>query len=54
MPVDRPAGLNKAGIVVGVVTTPTASHPDGIRRVLLSGDPTRALGALTRSASAPA
>jgi acetyl/propionyl-CoA carboxylase alpha subunit/acetyl-CoA carboxylase carboxyltransferase component len=47
VPVDRPAGLNKAAIVVGVVTTPTASHPDGITRVLLSGDPTRALGAVS-------
>ncbi|HEY7009304.1 MAG TPA: biotin carboxylase N-terminal domain-containing protein, partial [Jatrophihabitantaceae bacterium] len=48
-PVDRPPGLNKAAIVVGVVTTPTASHPDGITRVLLSGDPTRALGALSEA-----
>ena len=47
VPVDRPAGLNKAGIVVALVTTPTTSHPDGITRVLLSGDPTRALGALS-------
>ncbi|HEY3766297.1 MAG TPA: biotin/lipoyl-containing protein, partial [Gaiellales bacterium] len=49
VPVDRAAGLNKSGIVVGVVTTPTASHPDGITRVLLSGDPTRALGALSEA-----
>jgi acetyl/propionyl-CoA carboxylase alpha subunit/acetyl-CoA carboxylase carboxyltransferase component len=49
VPVDRPPGLNKAAIVVGVVTTPTASHPDGITRVLLSGDPTRALGALSEA-----
>jgi acetyl-CoA carboxylase carboxyltransferase component len=49
VPVDRPAGLNKAGIVVGVVTTPTDSHPDGITRVLLSGDPTRSLGALSEA-----
>ncbi|MGI8878951.1 MAG: carboxyl transferase domain-containing protein [Jatrophihabitans sp.] len=48
-PVDRPAGLNKAGIVVGVVTTPTALHPDGITRVLLSGDPTKALGAVAEA-----
>ncbi len=46
VPADRPAGLNKAGIVVGVATTPTESHPEGITRVLLSGDPTRALGAV--------
>ncbi|MBV9592613.1 MAG: ATP-grasp domain-containing protein [Actinobacteria bacterium] len=47
--VDRRPGLNKAGIVVGVVMTPTESHPDGITRVLLSGDPTRALGALSEA-----
>ncbi len=45
-PVDRAPGLNKAAIVVGVVTTPTDSHPDGMTRVLLTGDATRALGAL--------
>jgi acetyl-CoA carboxylase carboxyltransferase component len=49
VPVSRPPGLNKAGIVVGVVTTPTTSHPDGITRVLLSGDPTRSLGALSEA-----
>jgi acetyl-CoA carboxylase carboxyltransferase component/biotin carboxyl carrier protein len=48
-PVNRPPGLNKAAIVVGVVTTPTPSHPDGISRVLLSGDPTRSLGALSEA-----
>ncbi len=47
--VDRPAGLNKAGIVVGVVTTPTELHPDGVTRVILSGDPTRALGAVSEA-----
>jgi acetyl-CoA carboxylase carboxyltransferase component len=47
--VDRPYGLNKAGIIVGVVTTPTKSHPEGITRVLLSGDPTRSLGALSEA-----
>ncbi|HEU4330719.1 MAG TPA: carboxyl transferase domain-containing protein [Lapillicoccus sp.] len=48
-PVDRPPGLNKAGIIVGVVTTRTALHPEGIRRVVLSGDPTRALGAVSEA-----
>jgi acetyl/propionyl-CoA carboxylase alpha subunit/acetyl-CoA carboxylase carboxyltransferase component len=47
VPVDRPAGLNKAGIIVGVVTTPTVLYPEGIRRVILSGDPTKALGAVS-------
>ena len=48
-PVDRPPGLNKAGIIVGVVTTRTPLHPEGIRRVVLSGDPTRALGAVSEA-----
>ena len=43
-PVDRPAGQNKAGVVAGVVTTPTTKYPEGITRVALFGDPTKALG----------
>ena len=43
-PVDRPAGQNKAGVIVGVVTTPTERYPDGMTRVLMMGDPTKALG----------
>jgi acetyl/propionyl-CoA carboxylase alpha subunit/acetyl-CoA carboxylase carboxyltransferase component len=49
VPVVRPPGLNKAGIVVGVVTSPTTLHPQGITRVLLSGDPTKALGAVSEA-----
>ncbi|MFJ8580056.1 carboxyl transferase domain-containing protein [Micromonospora sp. NPDC093277] len=45
-PVERPKGQNKAGIVAGVVTTPTERYPEGVTRVVLLGDPTRALGAL--------
>ena len=48
-PVDRRPGLNKAGIIVALATTPTEAHPQGITRVLLSGDPTRALGALSEA-----
>ncbi len=47
VPVDRPRGLNKAGILVAVVTTPTALHPEGVTRVVLCGDPTKALGAVS-------
>lgn len=47
VPVDRPRGLNKAGILVAVVTTPTVLHPEGVTRVVLCGDPTRALGAVS-------
>ncbi|WP_187361522.1 carboxyl transferase domain-containing protein [Phytoactinopolyspora mesophila] len=46
-PVDRPKGLNKAGIVAGVATTPTERYPEGMSRVVLLGDPTKALGALS-------
>ncbi|MGO1974654.1 MAG: carboxyl transferase domain-containing protein [Propionibacteriaceae bacterium] len=47
VPVDRPYGLNKAGIIAGVATTPTDRHPEGITRVLLCGDPMKALGAVS-------
>ncbi|MFT4288726.1 carboxyl transferase domain-containing protein [Nocardioides sp.] len=47
VPVDRPRGRNRAGIVVAEVTTPTPLHPEGIRRVVLCGDPTKALGAVS-------
>ncbi|GAA1767116.1 carboxyl transferase domain-containing protein [Streptomonospora arabica] len=47
VPVDRPKGRNTAAIVAGVVTTPTRRHPDGVKRVVLLGDPTKALGALS-------
>jgi len=43
-PVDRPPGTNRAGIVAGVVTTPTPRYPEGMTRVALFGDPTKALG----------
>src|SRR3712207_2967082 len=44
VPVERPPGQNKAGIVVGLVTTPTPRYPEGMTRVALFGDPTKALG----------
>nr|MDA8320669.1 fused acetyl/propionyl-CoA carboxylase subunit alpha/methylmalonyl-CoA decarboxylase subunit alpha [Actinomycetota bacterium] len=47
VPVDRPKGQNSAAIVAGVVTTPTRRHPEGITRVVLLGDPTKSLGALS-------
>jgi acetyl/propionyl-CoA carboxylase alpha subunit/acetyl-CoA carboxylase carboxyltransferase component len=47
VPVDRPKGRNTAAIVAGVVTTPTPRHPQGVTRVVLLGDPTKALGALS-------
>ncbi|GII52058.1 fused acetyl/propionyl-CoA carboxylase subuit alpha/methylmalonyl-CoA decarboxylase subunit alpha [Planotetraspora thailandica] len=47
VPVDRPKGRNSAAIVAGVVTTPTERYPEGVARVVLLGDPTKALGALS-------
>lgn len=44
--VDRAPGRNTAGIVAGVVATPTTRYPEGITRVVLLGDPTRALGSI--------
>ncbi|SCL38165.1 Acetyl/propionyl-CoA carboxylase, alpha subunit [Micromonospora rhizosphaerae] len=45
-PVERPKGQNKTGIVAGVASTPTERYPEGVTRVVLLGDPTKALGAL--------
>jgi acetyl/propionyl-CoA carboxylase alpha subunit/acetyl-CoA carboxylase carboxyltransferase component len=47
VPVERPPGRNKAAIVTGVVTTPTERYPEGVTRVVLLGDPTKSLGALS-------
>ena len=47
VPVDRPRGLNKAGILAAVVTTPTPLHPEGVTRVVLCGDPTKSLGSVS-------
>jgi len=49
VPVDRPRGHNRAGIVAGVVSTPSARHPEGMVRVALLGDPTKALGSVAES-----
>nr|CEL23004.1 Methylcrotonyl-CoA carboxylase biotin-containing subunit [Kibdelosporangium sp. MJ126-NF4]CTQ90144.1 Methylcrotonyl-CoA carboxylase biotin-containing subunit (EC 6.4.1.4) [Kibdelosporangium sp. MJ126-NF4] len=47
VPVDRPKGRNSAALVAGVVTTKTRRHPQGVTRVVLLGDPTKSLGALS-------
>ena len=44
--VHRAPGRNKASIICARVTTPTALHPEGITRIVLSGDPTKGLGAV--------
>ncbi|MFW0785888.1 carboxyl transferase domain-containing protein [Gordonia sp. CPCC 206044] len=47
VPVERAKGRNTAGLVAGVVTTPTEKYPQGVTRVVLLGDPTKSLGALS-------
>ncbi|MFI6078574.1 carboxyl transferase domain-containing protein [Actinoplanes sp. NPDC051343] len=47
VPVDRPKGRNSAAMVAGVVTSVTDRHPEGVTRVVLLGDPTKSLGALS-------
>ncbi|HET9780146.1 MAG TPA: carboxyl transferase domain-containing protein, partial [Candidatus Dormibacteraeota bacterium] len=44
--VTRPPGRNNANVVVGVITNFTPKFPDGIRRVVVLGDPSRSLGSL--------
>jgi acetyl/propionyl-CoA carboxylase alpha subunit/acetyl-CoA carboxylase carboxyltransferase component len=47
--VQRPYGQNTAGLVVAVVTTPTPRYPEGMTRVALFGDPTKALGTVAEA-----
>ncbi|MFL6115537.1 MAG: carboxyl transferase domain-containing protein, partial [Catenulispora sp.] len=47
VPVERPKGHNTAAIVAGTVSTRTRRHRQGITRVVLLGDPTKSLGALS-------
>ncbi|MDG2051729.1 MAG: biotin carboxylase N-terminal domain-containing protein [Myxococcota bacterium] len=43
----RSHGENQSGVVLGVISTPTAKVPEGLRRVLVLSDPTRGMGALS-------
>ena len=45
-PVDRAPATNRASIVVGLIRNRTERYPEGMLRVALLGDPTRALGSL--------
>ena len=49
VPVTRDLGLHTAGIVVGIVSTPTLRYPDGVVRVALLSDPTHDLGSLAEA-----
>jgi acetyl/propionyl-CoA carboxylase alpha subunit/acetyl-CoA carboxylase carboxyltransferase component len=44
--VERPPATNPTGIVVGTIRNFTERYPEGMLRVILLGDPTRALGSL--------
>ena len=46
VPVDRQLATNPAGIVVGLVRNYSDRYPEGMQRVALFGDPTKALGSL--------
>ena len=46
VPVERPPATNPTGIVVGTIRNFTERYPEGMLRVILLGDPTRALGSL--------
>jgi len=49
VPVDRPYGHNTAGLIVGVVSRPTTRYPEGMSRVAMFGDPTKALGTVAEA-----
>ena len=49
VPVDRPYGRNTAGIIVGQVSLPTTRYPEGMTRIALFGDPTKALGTVAEA-----
>ena len=46
-PVTRGPGGNTAGVVCGIVSTPTEKYPEGMTRVVIMGDPTRSLGSVS-------
>jgi acetyl/propionyl-CoA carboxylase alpha subunit/acetyl-CoA carboxylase carboxyltransferase component len=46
VPVTRPPGTNTANMIVGVVRSFTERYPEGVTRVVLLGDPSRAMGSL--------
>jgi acetyl-CoA carboxylase carboxyltransferase component len=49
VPVDRAPGGNTANLVVGLIRNLVPTIPEGMRRVLIAGDPSRSLGSLAES-----
>jgi acetyl/propionyl-CoA carboxylase alpha subunit/acetyl-CoA carboxylase carboxyltransferase component len=48
-PVARAPGGNTANLVVGVIRNVVPTIPEGMRRVLIAGDPSRSLGSLAEA-----
>ena len=46
VPVERPPGKNRANVVVGVIRNFTSSYPEGMKRVIVLGDPGREMGSV--------
>jgi acetyl-CoA carboxylase carboxyltransferase component len=46
VPVTRAYGENKTNIIIGIITSFTSKHPEGMPRVILLGDPSKDLGSL--------
>jgi acetyl/propionyl-CoA carboxylase alpha subunit/acetyl-CoA carboxylase carboxyltransferase component len=46
VPVIRPFGLNECGVVIGMITNCTQKYPEGMTRVWIGSDSTKAMGAL--------
>ncbi len=46
VPVDRPYGKNRSGIVAGVISNYTPKNAEGMMRIILLGDPSRSLGSV--------
>ena len=51
IPVTRAPGHNKANVIVGVITNYTAKHSEGMKRVMILGDPSKEMGALAEAES---
>ncbi len=47
-PVERPYGNNSANVVVGVICNFTGAHPEGMKRVIVLGDPSRGMCPLAK------
>ncbi len=52
VPVDREPGNNTSGIIVADVSTPSERYPEGVRRIVLFGDPLKSLGSIGEAEAA--